>query len=118
MMSKDVSKRTRIRPEIPATRYSNRIPAEEYEISRAHYGLERAAQAWQNRPSLGEIAFIYLPVGMILAGAGVAIADEALELHLAKRMANVRVNESRNEVVQEFQKIVQQIGEQAVKAEE
>lgn len=86
-------------------------PPQEPEPSRMRQLGKVARRAWENRPSLTEFWYIYLPMGIIAAGLGTAIVDDAFNLELSETLAEVEVDADDNFLERFFKETVQEIGE-------
>lgn len=89
-------------------------------MERAYF---RVRKWWENedRPTLFELHRHAVAVGTLavcLAGLVVGTADETFDLHLAKGMADVRVEPHDNWLERHIQEVVHDIGVQAEQAEQ
>lgn len=104
------------KPEIPETPYSRHVPAEPTEPTRGEQLAERARTMWKNRPSLLELHYAIAARALIYSGfiaAGVGMTDDALDLHIADKMAQVEVNEDHILPLQELEWFVSEVGQMA-----
>lgn len=104
------------KPEISETPYNRHIPAEPAQPSRTERTALRLKDMWDNRPSFWEMHSEVLMRAVMYSSfvaIGVGVADDALDIHIADRMAEVRVNPNQNFVVQEAQWLVSEVGKMA-----
>jgi len=74
-------------------------------------------QKWEERPSLAEIKYLYIPMALFAAGAGVATVDGTFDVGIAKAMAEVRVEDDTKVPMQALQVTIRTIGETALEIE-
>lgn len=78
---------------------------------------EELQKKWDNRPTILEVHYLYLPLALMAGALAIGTVDETLHTHIAERMARVQVDKKDNILERSVEKAIHELGVQAVKAE-